>query len=40
VHYRDGAYVDEVQLMLTKETWHERWSGEREYAPLAAEATR
>jgi RimJ/RimL family protein N-acetyltransferase len=41
VHYRDGAYVDEVQLMMAKEAWHERWGAtEREYAPLAAEATR
>jgi RimJ/RimL family protein N-acetyltransferase len=41
VHYRDGAYVDEVQLFMTKETWHERWGAtEREYAPVAADATR
>lgn len=40
VHYRDGAYVDEVKLLMAKETWQERWSGEREYAPLAADATR
>jgi len=41
VHYRDGAYVDEVQFFMTKETWHERWGAtEREYAPLAADATR
>ncbi len=40
VHYRDGAYVDEIQLFMTKDTWHERWGAEREYPPLAADATR
>jgi len=41
VHYRDGEYVDEAQLFMTKETWNERWGAtEREYAPLAADATR
>lgn len=41
VHYRDSAYVDEIQLFMTKETWHERWGvTEREYGPLAADATR
>jgi len=40
VHYRDGAYVDEVKLRMDKETWQERWSAEREYPPLAADATR
>ena len=41
VHYRDGAYVDEIQLLMTKDTWQERWGAtEREYPPLAAEATR
>ena len=40
VHYRDGAYVDELQLRMNKETWQERWSAEREYPPLAANATR
>ena len=40
VHYRDGAYVDEIKLRMDKETWHERWSAEREYPPLAADATR
>jgi RimJ/RimL family protein N-acetyltransferase len=40
-HYRDGGYVDEVQLFMPKETWHERWGAtEREYGPVAAEATR
>ena len=41
VHYRDGGYVDEVQLFMPKETWHERWGAtEREYGPVAADATR
>jgi RimJ/RimL family protein N-acetyltransferase len=40
VDYRDGAYVDEVKLRMDKETWQERWSAEREYAPLASDATR
>ena len=39
VHYRDGAYVDELKLRMDKETWQERWNAEREYPPLAAEAT-
>jgi len=25
---------------MEKETWYERWSAEREYEPLAADATR
>jgi len=40
VHYRDGAYVDEIKLRMDKETWQQRWSTEREYPPLAANATR
>ena len=40
VHYRDGAYVDEIKLRMDKATWQERWSAEREYPPLAADATR
>ena len=40
VDYRDGAYVDEVKLRMDKEAWQERWSAEREYPPLAADATR
>jgi len=40
VHYRDGAYVDEIKLRMDKETWQDRWSTEREYPPLAADATR
>jgi RimJ/RimL family protein N-acetyltransferase len=39
VHYRDGRYVDELKLRMDKETWQERWSAEREYPPLSAEAT-
>ena len=39
VHYRDGTYVDELKLRMDKDTWQERWSAEREYAPLAADAT-
>lgn len=40
VHYRDGGYVDETKLLMTKETWHERWATEREYERLPAEALR
>jgi len=40
VHYRDGGYVDEIQLFMGKEAWQERWSAEREYPPLAADAAR
>jgi RimJ/RimL family protein N-acetyltransferase len=41
VHYRDGAYVDEIQLVMVKDAWDERWATEREYAsPLPADATR
>jgi RimJ/RimL family protein N-acetyltransferase len=39
VHYRDGAYVDEIQLFMDKDAWRERWGTEREYAPLGPEAT-
>jgi RimJ/RimL family protein N-acetyltransferase len=36
VHYRDGAYVDEVWLVMQREVWDERWAQkEREYEPLA-----
>ena len=38
VHYREGGYVDEAQLLMENETWHERWTGEREYPPLPADA--
>ncbi len=41
VHYRDGAYVDEILLFMGKDAWVERWGAtEREYAPLSADATR
>jgi RimJ/RimL family protein N-acetyltransferase len=40
VRYRDGGYVDEVKLLLRKETWRERWPDEREYEKLPAEAYR
>jgi RimJ/RimL family protein N-acetyltransferase len=40
VYYRDGAYVDEVHLFMDLETWNDRWGSEREYAPVAADATR
>ena len=41
VYYRDGAYVDEIQLFMGKDAWNERWGAtEREYAPLASDATR
>jgi RimJ/RimL family protein N-acetyltransferase len=40
VQYRDGAYVDEIQLFMGKDAWVERWGAtEREYAPLSADAT-
>jgi RimJ/RimL family protein N-acetyltransferase len=35
VHYRDGAYVDELELVLERSRWDERWPSEREYQPLA-----
>jgi RimJ/RimL family protein N-acetyltransferase len=41
VHYRDGGYVDEIQLFMGKDAWQQRWGAtEREYGPLAAEASR
>ena len=41
VHYRDGGYVDEAQLLMDKETCQERWGAtEREYPPLSPEAVR
>ncbi len=36
VHYRDGAYVDELSFLMERTAWDERWSAEREYAPAAA----
>ncbi len=38
--YRDGSYVDEVNLFVDKEAWQQRFSGEREYPPLPPEAFR
>ena len=36
VRYRDGAYVDEVWLVMQREAWDERFAKiEREYVPLA-----
>jgi len=38
VYYRDGAYVDEMWLLMERATWNERWAqSEREYAPLDAQ---
>lgn len=35
--HRDGAYVDEVWLLMPRSTWDERWSrSEREYVPFGA----
>ena len=36
VFYRDGAYVDEVWLLMERPAWDARWSAEREYAPMRA----
>ena len=40
VYYRDGAYADRLEMRLDRAVWDERWSGEREYAPLATDVTR
>lgn len=40
VHWRDGAYVDELRLRMDLDDWDARWSAEREYQPLPAEAAR
>jgi RimJ/RimL family protein N-acetyltransferase len=34
VHFRDGAYVDELEMVLDRTRWDERWASEREYQPL------
>ena len=39
VHYRDGGYVDELELLLDRATWDERFANEREYEPLGATTT-
>lgn len=37
-YYRDGAYVDEVWLVMQREMWDERFGKtEREYAPFGAQ---
>ncbi len=37
VHFRNGAYVDEVELLMDRPAWDERWGKtEREYQPMAA----
>jgi RimJ/RimL family protein N-acetyltransferase len=36
VHYRDGAFVDELELLMEREAWDERWKSEREYDPMGA----
>ncbi len=34
VHYRDGGYADELDLLMERATWDERWGKtEREYEP-------
>lgn len=36
-HYRDGSYTDNVQLLMERATWDERWgTTHREYAPLGS----
>ena len=40
VFFKDGAYVDQLRLVMERATWDERWSAEREYSPLAADTTR
>ncbi|HUQ42217.1 MAG TPA: GNAT family protein [Candidatus Limnocylindrales bacterium] len=32
--FRDGAYVDEIDLLLERPSWEERYASEREYQPL------
>jgi len=37
VHYRDGAFVDEFELLMDRPAWDERWGKtEREYQPMGA----
>lgn len=33
--FRDGAYVDEIDVLLDRPRWDERYPHEREYQPLA-----
>ena len=40
VHYRDGSYVDELGLLMERETWDTRWGEQhREYEPLGTRTT-
>ena len=39
VHYRDGAYVDELELLVDRPAWEERFPAEREYEPLGTTTT-
>ena len=35
VHFRNGSYVDELELLMDRPAWDERWGKtEREYQPL------
>ncbi|HYR93437.1 MAG TPA: GNAT family protein [Methylomirabilota bacterium] len=37
VHYRNGSYVDELELLVDRPAWDERWAKtEREYQPAEA----
>ena len=37
VHYRNGGYVDELELLVDRQAWDERWAKtEREYELAAA----
>ena len=37
VHFRDGVYVDELELLVDRPAWDDRWGKtEREYQPEAA----
>jgi hypothetical protein len=37
VHYRNGGYVDELELLVDRPAWDERWAkAEREYQPVEA----
>jgi len=40
VHYRDGGFVDELELLIERETWDERWKSEREYQPTPGQGPR
>ena len=37
VHFRDGAYADELELLMERAVWDERWGrSQREYPPARA----